>query len=179
MHNSPPSWAPTPSASSSRQAATGHRRPGGANHAASAGQRRACRSLPCARGRRDRQRRRKRPDSTRCNFMAASISTLVRQLHKIFAGDIKLIQTVHWQVDADGANEPSVAQQLKEIAAARARRSRADRFEDRHSQRRYGRLVRLGFASSTLRFADSKSPDSSSSLPAACVPRISLKRFFD
>jgi phosphoribosylanthranilate isomerase len=41
---------------------------------------------------------------------------LLRQLHKIFAGDIKLIQTVHWNIDADDS-AAAVAQHLKEIAA--------------------------------------------------------------
>jgi phosphoribosylanthranilate isomerase len=42
---------------------------------------------------------------------------LVRQLDEIFNGQVKLIQTVHWQVDADTASAAVVAQQLKEIAA--------------------------------------------------------------
>jgi phosphoribosylanthranilate isomerase len=41
---------------------------------------------------------------------------LLKQLHKIFDGRVKLIQTVHWQVDAD-ANAAVVARQLREIAA--------------------------------------------------------------
>src|SRR5271156_4470025 len=31
---------------------------------------------------------------------------LLQRLHKLFAGQVSLIQTVHWQVDADGANAP-------------------------------------------------------------------------
>lgn len=42
---------------------------------------------------------------------------LVRQLHERFDGRVKLIQTVHWQVDSNGANGAAVAEQLKEIAA--------------------------------------------------------------
>jgi phosphoribosylanthranilate isomerase len=42
---------------------------------------------------------------------------LVRQLDEIFNGQVKLIQTVHWQVDGDAASAAVVAQQLKEIAA--------------------------------------------------------------
>jgi phosphoribosylanthranilate isomerase len=41
---------------------------------------------------------------------------LLRQLHKLFDGRVKLIQTVHWQVDAD-ASAATIAQQLREIAA--------------------------------------------------------------
>lgn len=41
---------------------------------------------------------------------------LTRHLHEIFAGEIKIIQTVHWQVDADGASASTVARQLDEIA---------------------------------------------------------------
>ncbi len=44
---------------------------------------------------------------------------LLRQLHKIFAGDIQLIQTVHWNIDADDS-AGAVAQQLKQIAAEKA-----------------------------------------------------------
>jgi phosphoribosylanthranilate isomerase len=43
--------------------------------------------------------------------------TLVRQLNELFAGRVKLIQTLHWHVDSNGANSAAVAQQLKEIAA--------------------------------------------------------------
>jgi phosphoribosylanthranilate isomerase len=43
--------------------------------------------------------------------------TLVQQLHKIFKGRVKLIQTVHWQVDADGASAAVIARQLRDIAA--------------------------------------------------------------
>jgi phosphoribosylanthranilate isomerase len=41
---------------------------------------------------------------------------LLRQLHRIFDGRVKLIQTVHWHVDAD-TSATVVAQQLREIAA--------------------------------------------------------------
>jgi phosphoribosylanthranilate isomerase len=42
---------------------------------------------------------------------------LVRQLYDIFNGQVKLIQTVPWQVDADGASGAVVAQHLRDIAA--------------------------------------------------------------
>jgi phosphoribosylanthranilate isomerase len=42
---------------------------------------------------------------------------LVRQLDEIFNGQVKLIQTVHWQVDADAASVADVAQQLRQIDA--------------------------------------------------------------
>jgi phosphoribosylanthranilate isomerase len=42
--------------------------------------------------------------------------TLVRQLHRIFDGRVKLIQTVHWQVDADSSGE-AVSRQLRAISA--------------------------------------------------------------
>jgi phosphoribosylanthranilate isomerase len=42
---------------------------------------------------------------------------LVRQLDGIFNGQVKLIQTVHWQADAGDASAALVAQQLREIAA--------------------------------------------------------------
>ena len=42
---------------------------------------------------------------------------LVRQLDEIFNGQVKLIQTVHWQVDADAASAAIVAQQLRQIDA--------------------------------------------------------------
>ncbi len=42
---------------------------------------------------------------------------LVRQLDEIFNGQVRLIQTVHWDVDGDGANAAAVVQQLREIAA--------------------------------------------------------------
>jgi phosphoribosylanthranilate isomerase len=42
---------------------------------------------------------------------------LVRQLDDIFNGQVRLIQTVHWDVDGDGASAASVARQLREIAA--------------------------------------------------------------
>jgi len=42
---------------------------------------------------------------------------LVRQLDEIFNGQVKLIQTVHWQVDADAASAAIVAEQLRQIDA--------------------------------------------------------------
>jgi phosphoribosylanthranilate isomerase len=42
---------------------------------------------------------------------------LVRQLHKIFHGKVKLIQTVHWQIDGGEASAAAIANQLREIAA--------------------------------------------------------------
>jgi phosphoribosylanthranilate isomerase len=42
---------------------------------------------------------------------------LLHRLHKLFAGQVSLIQTVHWQVDADGANAAIVAAQMRRIAA--------------------------------------------------------------
>jgi phosphoribosylanthranilate isomerase len=42
---------------------------------------------------------------------------LVRQLDEIFNGQVKLIQTVHWQVDADAASAAVVAEQLRQIDA--------------------------------------------------------------
>jgi phosphoribosylanthranilate isomerase len=42
---------------------------------------------------------------------------LVRQLDEIFNGQVKLIQTVHWQVDADAASAAVVAEQLRKIDA--------------------------------------------------------------
>jgi phosphoribosylanthranilate isomerase len=42
---------------------------------------------------------------------------LLRQLDEIFNGQVKLIQTVHWQVDADTANAAVVAGQLRQIDA--------------------------------------------------------------
>jgi len=42
---------------------------------------------------------------------------LVRQLDEIFNGQVKLIQTVHWQVDADAGNAAVVAEQLRQIDA--------------------------------------------------------------
>jgi len=42
---------------------------------------------------------------------------LVRRLDEIFNGQVKLIQTVHWQADAGDASAALVAQQLREIAA--------------------------------------------------------------
>src|SRR5271154_3287535 len=42
---------------------------------------------------------------------------LLRQLHAIFDGRVKLIQTVHWNVGVDGASATTVAQQLSDIAS--------------------------------------------------------------
>jgi phosphoribosylanthranilate isomerase len=42
---------------------------------------------------------------------------LVRRLDEIFSGQVRLIQTVHWDVDADGQSAAVVARQLREIAA--------------------------------------------------------------
>jgi phosphoribosylanthranilate isomerase len=42
---------------------------------------------------------------------------LVRQLDRIFNGQVKLIQTVPWQIDNGDMSAALVAQQLKEIAA--------------------------------------------------------------
>ncbi len=42
---------------------------------------------------------------------------LIRQLDEIFNGQVKLIQTVHWQVDADAASAAIVAEQLRQIDA--------------------------------------------------------------
>ena len=42
---------------------------------------------------------------------------LLARLHKLFAGQVKLIQTVHWQVGADGASAAIVAAELRKIAA--------------------------------------------------------------
>ncbi|WP_158944490.1 phosphoribosylanthranilate isomerase [Granulicella sp. S190] len=41
---------------------------------------------------------------------------LMRRLHKLFAGQVKMIQAVHWSVDEDGASAAVVAAQLREIA---------------------------------------------------------------
>lgn len=41
---------------------------------------------------------------------------LARYLHDLFHGEVKIIQTVHWEVDADGASATVVAKQLREIA---------------------------------------------------------------
>jgi phosphoribosylanthranilate isomerase len=43
-------------------------------------------------------------------------AALVRRLHHLFNGTVKLIQTVHWQVDANGASAAVVAYQLRQIA---------------------------------------------------------------
>ena len=42
---------------------------------------------------------------------------LLRELREIFGGRVKLIQTLHWVVDADGAGE-DVARQLRKIAVS-------------------------------------------------------------
>jgi phosphoribosylanthranilate isomerase len=42
---------------------------------------------------------------------------LLRQLDEIFNGQVKLIQTVQWQVDADAANAAVIAGQLRQIDA--------------------------------------------------------------
>ena len=42
---------------------------------------------------------------------------LIRQLDEIFNGQVKLIQTVHWQVHADAENAAVVAEQLRQIDA--------------------------------------------------------------
>jgi len=42
--------------------------------------------------------------------------TLARRLREIFGGEIKIIQTVHWVADADGANASAIAKQLDRIA---------------------------------------------------------------
>jgi phosphoribosylanthranilate isomerase len=42
---------------------------------------------------------------------------LIRQLDEIFNGQVKLIQTVHWQMGADATSAAVVAQQLRQIAA--------------------------------------------------------------
>jgi phosphoribosylanthranilate isomerase len=41
---------------------------------------------------------------------------LLQRLHELFQARIKIIQTVHWQVDANGTSAATVGQQLKEIA---------------------------------------------------------------
>ena len=43
--------------------------------------------------------------------------TLARRLFDLFHGEVKIIQTVHWQVDADSANAVTVANQLRQIAS--------------------------------------------------------------
>jgi phosphoribosylanthranilate isomerase len=42
---------------------------------------------------------------------------LLRQLDEIFNGQVRLVQTVHWQVDANAANAAIVAGQLRQIDA--------------------------------------------------------------
>ena len=41
----------------------------------------------------------------------------LRQLDEIFNGQVSLIQTLHWQVDGDGASAAAVAEQLRQIDA--------------------------------------------------------------
>lgn len=41
---------------------------------------------------------------------------LVRRLREVFGGEMGMIQTLHWQIDADGASAEKVARQLDEIA---------------------------------------------------------------
>jgi len=42
---------------------------------------------------------------------------LVHELHEAFKGQLQIIQTLHWQVDADGASAATVTNHLREIAA--------------------------------------------------------------
>jgi phosphoribosylanthranilate isomerase len=42
---------------------------------------------------------------------------LVRQLDEIFNGQVKLIQTIHWQVDDEAASAGVIAEQLQQVAA--------------------------------------------------------------
>jgi phosphoribosylanthranilate isomerase len=42
---------------------------------------------------------------------------LLRQLDEIFNGQVRLIQTLHWQVDTDAANAAVIAGQLRQIDA--------------------------------------------------------------
>jgi phosphoribosylanthranilate isomerase len=41
---------------------------------------------------------------------------LLQRLHELFQGRIKIIQTVHWQIDAESTSAAAVGQQLREIA---------------------------------------------------------------
>jgi phosphoribosylanthranilate isomerase len=41
---------------------------------------------------------------------------LLQRLHELFQGRIKIIQAVHWQIDADDTSAAAVSQQLREIA---------------------------------------------------------------
>jgi phosphoribosylanthranilate isomerase len=41
---------------------------------------------------------------------------LLQRLNELFQGRIKIIQTVHWQIDADDTSAAAVSQQLREIA---------------------------------------------------------------
>jgi phosphoribosylanthranilate isomerase len=42
---------------------------------------------------------------------------LLHRLHKLFAGRIQIVQTVHWKVGADLASSADVSRQLKEISS--------------------------------------------------------------
>jgi phosphoribosylanthranilate isomerase len=44
-------------------------------------------------------------------------SALAEDLHRRFKGDISLIQTIHWQIDADGSTPAMVSRQLAQINA--------------------------------------------------------------
>lgn len=44
--------------------------------------------------------------------------TLTRRLNELFGGKVKIIQTVHWEVETDGASAATVAKQLRDIAQA-------------------------------------------------------------
>jgi phosphoribosylanthranilate isomerase len=41
--------------------------------------------------------------------------TLLRRLHKLLAGRIQIVQTVHWEIDPDAPNSAAVSHQLREI----------------------------------------------------------------
>jgi phosphoribosylanthranilate isomerase len=43
--------------------------------------------------------------------------TLLQRLHDLLKGQIQIVQTVHWQVDANAGSGASVSHQLSEIAA--------------------------------------------------------------
>jgi phosphoribosylanthranilate isomerase len=40
----------------------------------------------------------------------------LQRLHQLFDGEVKIIQTVHWQIDAENTSAAVVGQQLREIA---------------------------------------------------------------
>jgi len=42
--------------------------------------------------------------------------TLLQRLHQLFQGQIKIVQTVHWQVDADADQPASVSHQLRNLS---------------------------------------------------------------